>query len=197
MSLILRCPNCHSKIKAPDKAKGRTITCPDCNQPFVVKSSVIVDDDTIVPPTPVPMPVSAPTAPVTAQPLKLINCPACGKSISPAAKDCPGCGNPNKYVHPEIQRFQDAARSTFSQTPQFNYKVEGFNLSGWAAVEKGASKATGRSYFTCKPAVPGLITMSYFGKVAERCSRASYGLISLDVRRTPLGYIPSRHSTVG
>jgi hypothetical protein len=43
----------------------------------------------------------------------------------------------------------------------------------------------------------GLITMSYFGSVAERCSRASYGLISLAVRRTPSGYTPSRRPTVG
>ena len=48
-------------------------------------------------------------------------------------------------------------------------------------------KATGRSYFTCDSVSLGLMTMSYFGNVAERCSRASYGFISLAATRTPSG----------
>jgi hypothetical protein len=41
------------------------------------------------------------------------------------------------------------------------------------------------------------MTISYFGKVAERRSRASYGPISLAVKRTPSGYTPSSCPTVG
>src|SRR5512135_1680338 len=62
-----------------------------------------------------------------------------------------------------------------------------------AAVEK----AIGRTYFTCKSATSGLMTMSYFGRVAERCSRASYAFISLAATLTPSGYTPSRHPRVG
>src|SRR5512135_1352433 len=50
--------------------------------------------------------------------------------------------------------------------------------------------AIGRTYFTCDSASLGLMTMSYFGRVAERCSRASYGFISLAATRTPSGYAP-------
>src|SRR5512142_3042659 len=39
--------------------------------------------------------------------------------------------------------------------------------------------------------------MSYFGRVSERCSRASYALISLAATRTPSGYVPWSRLTVG
>ena len=136
MPLILKCPNCHSRLKGPNKAKGRTLPCPTCNQPFVVTNSVIVDDDSTIPPSP----LQGPTAPVPVRTANLITCPACGKTIAPAAKVCPGCGNPNTYVHPEIQRFMDA-RTSFQQMPQFNYKMDGFILSGSAVREKGICSA--------------------------------------------------------
>jgi len=40
-------------------------------------------------------------------------------------------------VHPEIRRFIDAARD-FPGMPPFSYKVDGFVLTGWASVQKGA-----------------------------------------------------------
>ena len=39
-------------------------------------------------------------------------------------------------------------------------------------------KAIGRTYFTCDSVSLGLMTMSYFGRVAARSSRASYGFIA-------------------
>src|SRR5512143_1858017 len=42
-----------------------------------------------------------------------------------------------------------------------------------------------------------VMVMSYFGRVAERCSRASIGFISLAGTRTPSGYAPLRRFTVG
>src|SRR3954463_9244975 len=59
------------------------------------------------------------------------------------------------------------------------------------------TKANGTTYFTGDSLGFGLMTMSYFGSDAERCSRASYGLISLAVKRTPSGYTPSSCLTVG
>src|SRR5512135_3609133 len=41
------------------------------------------------------------------------------------------------------------------------------------------------------------MVMSYFGRVAERCRRASYCFISLADTRTPSGYAPWRRFTVG
>ncbi len=48
-------------------------------------------------------------------------------------------------------------------------------------------KATGNNYFTCISVAFGLMVMSYFGRVAERCRRASINFISLAGTRTPSG----------
>jgi len=67
-----------------------------------------------------------------------------------------------------------------------------------AARDKASRrKASGRKYYTCISVVFGLMMMSYLGRAAERCSRASYSFISLAATRTPLGYSPSMHFTVG
>src|SRR5512135_908989 len=58
-------------------------------------------------------------------------------------------------------------------------------------------KASGRNYFTCSSVILGLMIISYFGRVAERCRRASYSFISLAATRTPSGYAPWRRFTVG
>lgn len=34
--------------------------------------------------------------------MPLINCPDCGKEVSPAAPSCPGCGRPMKQVAPTL-----------------------------------------------------------------------------------------------
>jgi hypothetical protein len=36
-----------------------------------------------------------------------------------------------------------------------------------------SDKASGMNYFTCDSVILGLMLMSYFGRVAERCCRAS------------------------
>jgi hypothetical protein len=59
------------------------------------------------------------------------------------------------------------------------------------------SKATGSTYFTYCSVACGLMVMSYFGRVAERCRRASIPFISLAGTRTPSGYVPWRRFTVG
>jgi hypothetical protein len=58
------------------------------------------------------------------------------------------------------------------------------NLTGYFCA---APKATGNNYFTCDVVAFGLMVMSYFGRVAERCRRASINFISLAGTRTPSG----------
>jgi DNA-binding XRE family transcriptional regulator len=50
-----------------------------------------------------------------------------------------------------------------------------------------ADKATGSNYFTCGSVAFGLMVMSYFGRVADRCRRASIPFISRAGTRTPSG----------
>src|SRR5512135_2637037 len=57
--------------------------------------------------------------------------------------------------------------------------------------------ASGRTYFTCSSVILGLMVMSYFGRVTERCSRVLYGFISLAETRTPSGFSPWSRFTVG
>src|SRR5262245_55324110 len=51
----------------------------------------------------------------------------------------------------------------------------------------GGRKATGNNYFTGVSVAFGLMVISYFGRVAERCRRASINLISLAGTFTPSG----------
>jgi hypothetical protein len=64
-------------------------------------------------------------------------------------------------------------------------------------ASKPDHKAFGRTYFTCGFVTLGLMVMSYFGRVAQRCSRVSYGFLSLAATPTPSAYSPWRHFTVG
>jgi hypothetical protein len=38
MSILLTCPGCQSKLKAPDGSEGKTLTCPHCKHAFLVSS---------------------------------------------------------------------------------------------------------------------------------------------------------------
>ena len=58
-------------------------------------------------------------------------------------------------------------------------------------------KASGSNYIPCGSAALDLMVMSYFGRVAERSSRASIAFISRAGTRTPSGYSPSSRFTVG
>jgi hypothetical protein len=39
MPVRFSCPQCHSKLSAPDKALGRKSTCPKCRTPVVVATA--------------------------------------------------------------------------------------------------------------------------------------------------------------
>jgi DNA-directed RNA polymerase subunit RPC12/RpoP len=53
----------------------------------------------------------------------LISCPACGRALAKEAVSCPGCGAPNRWVHPEIVRFYNSIRQFhFPNLIQCNYE---------------------------------------------------------------------------
>lgn len=62
----------------------------------------------------------------------LTSCVACGRDIAKEAASCPGCGAPNKWVHPEIMRFLEALRntSTFNRIPRFKVDWDKYFLVG-------------------------------------------------------------------
>lgn len=51
------------------------------------------------------------------QTVGLINCDACGKEISAMAAQCPGCGAPNNWIHPNIKHFISVKDQTGMSKP--------------------------------------------------------------------------------
>jgi hypothetical protein len=53
----------------------------------------------------------------------LTACPTCSRAIAKEAVSCPGCGAPNKWVHPEIVRFfKSIRRFDFPEYIHFHYE---------------------------------------------------------------------------
>src|ERR1700744_2185676 len=75
-------------------------------------------------------------------PVNLIPCASCSHRIAPVAKVCPKCGAPNRWVHPEIQRFLDNL-GEFEHLPSFDYSLEAYKLQGPASVQRGAAALLG------------------------------------------------------
>jgi hypothetical protein len=67
----------------------------------------------------------------------LIVCSACGKEISRNATTCPGCGQPNNWVHPRIKSFVEDAKTLVTQQ-RFMYRIQGTELMGWTTPKSKA-----------------------------------------------------------
>jgi hypothetical protein len=44
-TIVLRCPGCRARIKAPRQLIGQRRDCPGCNTPFVVRIQPLQDSD--------------------------------------------------------------------------------------------------------------------------------------------------------
>src|ERR1700689_168218 len=40
MSIVIACPSCEAKMKAPDSAVGKKVKCPGCGEPLTVRAPV-------------------------------------------------------------------------------------------------------------------------------------------------------------
>ena len=117
MPISIVCPHCKTMLDVADDAAGKAVRCAKCQG----VSTVIV---------------SEPVQPATISTNELIACRACNHMIARAARTCPGCGAPNTWIHPEIQRFINGCKS-FRNTPPFQYVHEALILQGTAEVKKG------------------------------------------------------------
>ncbi len=64
MPILIHCPDCGAKIRAPEKAIGRQIRCPKCDAEFTAQSNAApAPPAEAPPPEPVPEPVAAGAAP--------------------------------------------------------------------------------------------------------------------------------------
>src|SRR5437870_4924128 len=51
MPISLPCPGCSATLKAPDKAAGRTLTCPNCKTPVLIPGEPPLPEPPPLPPT--------------------------------------------------------------------------------------------------------------------------------------------------
>jgi len=47
-TIVLRCPGCRARIKAPRQLIGQRRNCPGCDTPFVVRVQPIQDSDPLL-----------------------------------------------------------------------------------------------------------------------------------------------------
>jgi hypothetical protein len=80
MTLSTSCEHCGVKLKAKEEHIGRSLTCPKCQKPFVVKP----------PSVGVAQPRQA--QPVAAKRADASSCPECGATLAASAVLCVGCG---------------------------------------------------------------------------------------------------------
>jgi predicted Zn finger-like uncharacterized protein len=77
-----------------------------------------------------------PSCPTPQAVSKLTGCFACGREIAKEAATCPGCGAPNRYLHPEILRFQSGL-SRFHHLNRFQHQARADVLAGWSEEVQG------------------------------------------------------------
>ena len=101
--LRFACPHCGCSLKARENMRGHTLPCPNCAKKVSVPGATDASDagqDVY--------PLAGESQDVSST---LITCSACGHSIAKTAAACPRCGARNEWVHPELQRFLNSARS--------------------------------------------------------------------------------------
>jgi len=88
------CPGCGQTIEKAEEAQFERVKCPTCQHEFFPDKTRLIRRAPAAPPPESASP--APTPPIQQRAMKLINCPACEKPISPKAESCPFCGHPVK-----------------------------------------------------------------------------------------------------
>ena len=98
MSISITCTSCDTQLKAPEKASGRSIPCPKCKAVLTVPHIIMAK--AVVAPNP-------PTHnnPANSESTTLTPCRTCQRQIAATAHSCPGCGAPNGWIHPDVDRF--------------------------------------------------------------------------------------------
>ncbi len=130
MGISVICHSCGVNLKAPDKAAGRSIPCPKC------KASNFIAPTTKAATTTPPTTVKRDTPETQA----LIVCNTCQRQIAATANACPGCGAANRWVHPEIERFNVQAGKLETKSP-FKYDHTNTWIRGYATVKRQKPQA--------------------------------------------------------
>jgi hypothetical protein len=94
MDMELNCPECRSRLKAPEGHEGQQLTCPYCTTVMQVpRNTMVSQQEELLEPEPVGAASDDDRRP----------CPMCGELISPQALKCRFCG---EIFDPELKRAQ-------------------------------------------------------------------------------------------
>lgn len=119
-----------------DEFAGKKTTCPSCQTGIRVPTAIAVSAatlDSTPPATRIP-PVVVATE-MSSVP-NLIACQVCGNQVATSAAACQKCGAPNKWVHPEIERFRNSI-GQFDNLQPFDTYWTPLVLKGVAKVKRG------------------------------------------------------------
>jgi len=133
MPVKVRCGGCEQLLNVPDKARGKTVTCPKCSEKIKVPAS---DDDS--PPAKANAPTPKATAKPKAKPAKADTrflgglddygiedqnesiCPYCAAPIDEEDEICPGCGK--VLATGQMDKKEQVKRSTSGRSSASFYK---------------------------------------------------------------------------
>lgn len=124
--LRFNCNNCGKTLKVDRKHVGKSLPCPVCQKPVLITE--------MTDPEPVDIKI------VTKEPSTegdLIPCGMCGATIAKTANACPTCGAPNRWIHPQVERFIENAQQ-FRTPAEFQYQCDRETVSGRAMVQRGS-----------------------------------------------------------
>ncbi len=127
-----RCPDCNAKLTVPPKLIGKTAACPRCQRQIMVLESA-----------PAPYPLSTEAAEKECTP-NLIHCVRCSREIAVDASQCPTCGAPNHWQHPEITRFIEN-KELFDDMPAFQTQRFPMILKGHSTTEQRGAKLSSKA----------------------------------------------------
>lgn len=115
------CPSCARVYTVADEFAGKKTRCRKCDTKLRVPMHTL--------PTVLP-----------SKSTMLFDCLVCGRSMSRKAEACPHCGNPNEWVHPEMQRFANHLDEIGKRYPSLEYEGNRLSLVAW--VEKPSIGST-------------------------------------------------------
>ena len=47
-AILVRCPSCNGKFRAPDRAHGERVACPDCRHPLAIEGERVPNHDVFI-----------------------------------------------------------------------------------------------------------------------------------------------------
>lgn len=138
----------------------------------------------------------APAPPTAEDASPLTGCGVCGGQIAKEAQQCPKCGAPNRWLHPEIARFVGRLSKFRRSYDGFEVETRGYQLLGRSTRQKQfldyAANAVGSLGFRGPLSLGGLASVlgasigkQYAAQALRDAAGRGFHAFAFDFRRTP------------